>query len=108
MPDHLLHLPHQANWQVRCAGGSTLTHRNLDDRHAHKLAQDQILQVVVPLNTAARPVAFDRDHLPILPFVVGLPGACASLDDDAAQQMVESIDHVQESLNILNRPDQAP
>jgi len=44
--------------------------------------------------------------------VVGLPGACrsprspASLDDDTAQQMVESIDHVQESLNILNRPDQ--
>lgn len=38
--------------------------------------------------------------------VVGLPGACASLDDDAAQQMVESIDHVQESLNILNRPEQ--
>jgi Family of unknown function (DUF5682) len=38
--------------------------------------------------------------------IVGLPGACASLDDDAAQQMVESIDHVQESLNILDRPDQ--
>jgi hypothetical protein len=39
--------------------------------------------------------------------VVGLPGACrSSLDDDTAQQMVESIDHVQESLNILNRPDQ--
>ncbi len=38
--------------------------------------------------------------------IVGLPGACASLDDDAAQQMVESIDHVQESLNILDRLDQ--
>jgi hypothetical protein len=38
--------------------------------------------------------------------IVGLPGACASLDEDAAQQMVESIDHVQESLNILDRPDQ--
>jgi Family of unknown function (DUF5682) len=38
--------------------------------------------------------------------VVGLPVACASLDDDAAQHMVESIDHVQESLNILNREDQ--
>jgi hypothetical protein len=38
--------------------------------------------------------------------IVGLPGACASLDDDAAQQMVESIDNVQQSLNILNRKDQ--
>jgi Family of unknown function (DUF5682) len=38
--------------------------------------------------------------------IVGLPGACASLDDDAAQQMVESIDNVQESLNILNRENQ--
>ncbi|HEY6408298.1 MAG TPA: DUF5682 family protein, partial [Ktedonobacteraceae bacterium] len=38
--------------------------------------------------------------------VVGLPGACASLDDDAAQQMIERIDHVQESLNILNHSDQ--
>jgi len=38
--------------------------------------------------------------------IVGLPGACASLDDDAAQQMVESIDNVQESLNILNREGQ--
>jgi hypothetical protein len=38
--------------------------------------------------------------------VVGLPRACASLDDDAAQQMVESIDHVQESVNMLNREEQ--
>jgi hypothetical protein len=38
--------------------------------------------------------------------VVGLPGACASLDDDAAQQMVESIDHVQESVSMLNREEQ--
>jgi hypothetical protein len=39
--------------------------------------------------------------------VVGLPGACASLDDDAAQQMVESIDNVQESLNILQLPNRS-
>ena len=26
--------------------------------------------------------------------LIGLPGACASLDDDAAQQMVDSIDNV--------------
>ena len=38
--------------------------------------------------------------------LVGLPGACASLDDDAAQQMVESIDHVQESVSMLNREEQ--
>jgi len=38
--------------------------------------------------------------------VIGLAGACASLDDDAAQQMVESIDKVQESVSVLNRDDQ--
>ena len=38
--------------------------------------------------------------------VVGLPGACLSLDDDAAQEMVGSIDHVQESVQMLNREDQ--
>lgn len=38
--------------------------------------------------------------------VIGLPGACASLDDEAAQQMVVSIDKVQESVSLLNRPGQ--
>ncbi len=38
--------------------------------------------------------------------VVGLPGACASLDDDAAQAMLSSINHVQESVSLLNREDQ--
>src|SRR5260370_25347218 len=38
--------------------------------------------------------------------IVGLPGACASLDDDAAAAMVGSIDHAQEGLNTLNREDQ--
>jgi len=38
--------------------------------------------------------------------VVGLPGACASLDDDAAQLMVGSIDHVQESVGLLDRAEQ--
>ncbi len=38
--------------------------------------------------------------------VVGLPGACGSLDDDAAQAMLESINHVQESVSLLNREDQ--
>jgi len=38
--------------------------------------------------------------------IVGLPGACASLDDDAASAMVGSIDHTQESLNTLNREEQ--
>jgi hypothetical protein len=38
--------------------------------------------------------------------VIGLPGACASLDDDAAQSMIGSIDKVQESINLLNREEQ--
>jgi hypothetical protein len=38
--------------------------------------------------------------------VAGLPGACASLDDDAASAMVTSIGHVQESLGLLDRPKQ--
>jgi hypothetical protein len=38
--------------------------------------------------------------------VIGLPAACSSLDDDAAQQMVNSIDQVHESLNLLNRQEQ--
>lgn len=36
--------------------------------------------------------------------VVGLPGACASLDDAAAEAMVESIDRTQESVALLDRP----
>jgi len=38
--------------------------------------------------------------------IVGLPLACASLDDDAAQAMAGSIDHAQESVSMLNREDQ--
>ncbi|HEU0003458.1 MAG TPA: DUF5682 family protein [Ktedonobacteraceae bacterium] len=38
--------------------------------------------------------------------IIGLPGACASLDNDAAQSMMSSIDHVQESVSLLNRDDQ--
>ncbi len=38
--------------------------------------------------------------------LIGLPGACASLDDEAAQQMVGSIDKVQESVSLLNRDGQ--
>lgn len=36
---------------------------------------------------------------------VGLPGACSSLDDDAATRMVESIGRVQESLDLLDLSD---
>jgi hypothetical protein len=35
--------------------------------------------------------------------IIGLPGACSSLDDDAAQLMVESINRGQESINLLDR-----
>ena len=38
--------------------------------------------------------------------LIGLPGACAALDDEAAQQMVVSIDKVQESVSLLNRAGQ--
>jgi hypothetical protein len=38
--------------------------------------------------------------------IIGLPGACVSLDNDAAQSMMQSIDHVQESVSLLNRDDQ--
>ncbi|WIG58065.1 MAG: hypothetical protein OJF49_000810 [Ktedonobacterales bacterium] len=38
--------------------------------------------------------------------LVGLPGACLSLDDDAATAMVTSIDNVQETVSMLNRDDQ--
>ncbi|HZR42263.1 MAG TPA: DUF5682 family protein [Ktedonobacteraceae bacterium] len=38
--------------------------------------------------------------------IIGLPGACASLDDDAAQKMLNSIDKVQESMSLLDRQEQ--
>jgi hypothetical protein len=34
--------------------------------------------------------------------LIGLPGACATLDDDAAAAMVASIEHAQESVNLLD------
>jgi hypothetical protein len=39
--------------------------------------------------------------------VIGLPGACASLDDDAAREMVSGIDNVQDSISLLDREDQS-
>jgi hypothetical protein len=33
--------------------------------------------------------------------LIGLPGACGSLDDEAAAQMLEGIAHVQESVDLL-------
>lgn len=37
--------------------------------------------------------------------VVGLPAACASLDDDAADEMVESIERAQQAMDMLQRDD---
>ncbi len=37
--------------------------------------------------------------------VIGLPGACSSLDDDAARAMLASIGHAHESLELLDRSD---
>ncbi|HEY8602350.1 MAG TPA: DUF5682 family protein, partial [Thermomicrobiales bacterium] len=49
-----------------------------------------------------------EDVLPIIDgllarIVVGLPGACSTLDDDAAQRMIASIDRAQESIALLDR-----
>lgn len=38
--------------------------------------------------------------------VIGLPGACASLDDDAARSMLESMDRAHSSLETLDREEQ--
>ena len=38
--------------------------------------------------------------------LIGLPGACASLDDDAAAAMVKSIERAAESVNLLDNADQ--
>lgn len=38
--------------------------------------------------------------------LIGLPGACASLDDEAAGRMVKSIGSVQESLDLLDNAQQ--
>ena len=38
--------------------------------------------------------------------VIGLQGACTSLDDTAAREMVNSIDNAQESIRLLDRDDQ--
>jgi Family of unknown function (DUF5682) len=38
--------------------------------------------------------------------VIGLPGACASLDDEAARAMVKSLDQADYSLEKLNREEQ--
>ena len=40
--------------------------------------------------------------------VVGLSAACASLDDDAANEMMESIEHAQQAMNTLQRDDLRP
>jgi hypothetical protein len=37
--------------------------------------------------------------------LVALPGACASLDDDAAAQMLEAVDSVEETLRLVDRPE---
>jgi len=38
--------------------------------------------------------------------LIGLPGACASLDDDAAAAMVQSIERAAESVSLLDNADQ--
>lgn len=38
--------------------------------------------------------------------VIGLPGACSSLDDDAARSMLESMDRTHDSVETLDRDEQ--
>lgn len=38
--------------------------------------------------------------------VISLPGACSSLDDEAAKQMIGSIDNVHDSITLLNDEEQ--
>lgn len=38
--------------------------------------------------------------------VIGLPGACASLDDDAARSMLESMEHTHSSIEMLDQAEQ--
>ncbi|GCF08806.1 DUF5682 family protein [Dictyobacter arantiisoli] len=52
-----------------------------------------------------------EDILPIIDglferSLIGLPGACASLDDEAAAGMLTSIDHVMESIQLLDLAEQ--
>jgi hypothetical protein len=58
--------------------------------NVRKTQTDQVMPVIHGL--------FER-------IVIGLPGACFSLDDDAARLMVGSINRVQESLNLINQDD---
>jgi hypothetical protein len=99
--------------------GTTLA--DLPDATTHVLGRVQALAAVSadvrhlmdalpPLAQVARYGDVRRTRteqvLPILEglferILVGLPGACASLDDDAAARMVESIGNVQRSLDLL-------
>jgi hypothetical protein len=38
--------------------------------------------------------------------IIGLPGACSSLDDDAARNMIKSINNVQSSIQLLEQVEQ--
>jgi hypothetical protein len=104
--------------------GTTLA--DLPDATAHVLSRLQALAAVAadvrhlmdalpPLAQVARygDVRGTRTEqvLPILVglferIVVGLAGACASLDDEAAARMVASIGNVQRSLDLLDHPEQ--
>jgi hypothetical protein len=103
--------------------GTTLA--DLPDATAHVLVRLQAVAAVAAdvrhLMDAMPPLARVARYgdvrgtgaLQILPIIsglfertlVGLPGACASLDDEAAGRMVESIGHVQQSLDLLDNAD---
>ncbi len=85
--------------------------------HAHAAVAADVRQLMDALPALARVARYGDvrgtpSHL-VLPIfaalfervLVGLAGACSSLDDEAAADMANSIGRVQESLTLLDRPD---
>lgn len=93
--------------------GVSATLQRIQQQAALHAGAEQLMSALLPLARAAR--YGDVRGTPaerVLPVVHGLferallalPGACASLDDDAAAKMVQSIEHVEEALRLLDDP----
>lgn len=89
--------------------------RSVQSRAAVSTDMRHLMDALPPLAHVARYGSVRRTSaeriLPVIDalferIVIGLPGACSSLDDDAALEMVGSIDNVESSVSLLNRDDQ--